>query len=69
MLPWKDYLDAKSAYRQVHVHTDTSVQAAVQLDIDNEEYVLISLHLPFRGSPCPAEFCLVADLITDAINN
>jgi hypothetical protein len=66
---WIRKEDAKSAYRRVHVNAKTAVQAAVQLNIDEKEYVLISLRLPFGGSPCPAEFCLVADLITDAIND
>ena len=66
---WIRKEDAKSAYRRVHVHAETAIQAAVQISIDKEDYVLISLRLPFGGSPCPAEFCLVADLITDAIND
>ena len=66
---WIRKEDAKSAYRRIHVNANTAVQAAVQLTIDNEDYVLISLRLPFGGSPCPAEFCLVSDIITDAIND
>jgi hypothetical protein len=41
----------------------------VQLSIDDKDYLLISLRLPFGGSPCPSEFCLLSDMITDAVND
>ena len=32
-------------------------------------YILVSLRLPFGGSPCPLDFCLISDIITDTIND
>ena len=61
--------DYKSAYRRVHTAALTAKRAAVQLTINEVAYVLISLRLPFGGSPCPNEFCLVSDITTDCIND
>ena len=61
--------DTKSAYRRIHISADTVVQCGVQLKIDEVDYLLLSLRLPFGGSPCPSEFCLVSDVITDVIND
>ena len=66
---WIRKEDAKSAYRRMHMSADTAIQAGVQLSIDNRDYLLISLRLPFGGSPCPSEFCLLSDMITDAVND
>ena len=56
---WIRKEDAKSAYRRMHMNADTAIQAGVQLSIDGKDYLLISLRLPFGGSPCPSEFCLL----------
>ena len=61
--------DAKSAYRRVHLNAETAVQSAVQLEIEGVTYILLALRLPFGGSPCPSEFCLVSDIIADATND
>ena len=61
--------DAKSAYRRVHLNAHTSFQSAVQIEIDGNAYILLALRLPFGGSPCPSEFCLVSDIIADIIND
>ena len=61
--------DAKSAYRRIHLNANTSFQTAVQIEIEGVKYILLALRLPFGGSPCPSEFCLVSDVITDIIND
>ena len=66
---WIRKEDLKSAYRRMHMHADTAVKTAVQLRIEGNELLLISLRLPFGGSPCPSEFCLLSDVITDTIND
>ena len=32
-------------------------------------YILVSLRMPFGGSPCPSEFAIVADIMADTIND
>ena len=66
---WIRKEDAKSAYRRMHVSAATALKAGVQLKIDGITFLLLSLRLPFGGSPCPAEFCLLSDIITDVIND
>ena len=66
---WIRKEDVKSAYRRIHMNADTAIQAGIKLSIDGRDYLLISLRLPFRGSPCPSEFCLLSDMITDAVND
>ena len=66
---WIRKEDVKSAYRRMHMHANTAVKTAVQMKIHNIVLLLISLRLPFGGSPCPSEFCLFSDMITDAIND
>ena len=66
---WLRKDDTKSAYRRMHMSADTVVQAGVQLKIEDEDYLLLSLRLPFGGSPCPSKFCLLSDLLTDTIND
>ena len=66
---WVRKEDAKSAYRRMHLHANTTIKTGVQLEIDGFNYLLLSLRLPFGGSPCPSEFCLLSDIITDVIND
>ena len=66
---WIRKEDAKSAYRRVHLNARTAFRTAVQITIEDITYILIALRLPFGGSPCPSEFCLVSDIITDVIND
>ena len=66
---WIRKEDAKSAYRRMHLHAKTVTRTGVQISFENFNYLLLSLRLPFGGSPCPSEFCLLSDLLTDAIND
>ena len=66
---WIRKEDAKSAYRQFHMNADTAILAGVHLQINGEDYLLLSLRLPFVVSPCPIELCLFSDIITDSIND
>ena len=66
---WIRKEDAKRAYRRLHMNADTAILAVVQLQINGEDYLLLSLRLTFGGSPCPSEFCLFSDMITDSIND
>ena len=66
---WLRKEDAKSAYRRVHLNAAMAFQTAVQLEIEGVKYILLSLRLPFGGSPCPSVFCLISDVITDTIND
>ena len=66
---WIRKEDLKSAYRRMHLHGSTAVQAAVQLELQKEKFILIPLRLPFGGSQCPSDFCLFSDVMTDSIND
>ena len=66
---WIRKEDAKSAYRRMHMSGESALRAAVQLSIDGSKHLLVSLRLPFGGSPCPSEFCLLSDITTDTIND
>ena len=66
---WIRKEDTKSVYRRLHVHAKTALKTGVQMNIDNFEYLLIFLRLSFGGSPCPSDFCLLSDIITDTIND
>ena len=63
---WIRKEDAKSTYRRVHINARIATKCGVQQD---NCYLLLSLCLPFDGSPCPAEFCLASDVVTDVIND
>ena len=66
---WMRKDDAKSAYRRVHLNATTVFQTAVQLVIQGIHFILLALRLPFGGSACPSEFCLVSDIIADVTND
>ena len=66
---WIRKEDFKSAYRRIHLRASTAKQAAIKIIINGVSYVMISLRLPFGGSPCPADFCVVSDIVTDSIND
>ena len=53
----------------MHVHAKIAFQSGVQMRINGLDLLLLSLRLPFGGSPCPSEFCLLSDIITDIIND
>ena len=44
---------AKSTYRQLHMNRDTEILAGEQLQMNGEDYLLLSLGLPFGVSPLP----------------
>ena len=66
---WLRKEDFKSAYRRLHLKASTSITSAVAIEFGGEKFILIPLRLPFGGSPCPSDFCVVSDVITDAIND
>ena len=66
---WIRKEDIKSAYRQMHLHAALAFTSAVQVCIKQVWYILLSICLPFGGSPCPSEFCLLSDIITDLVND
>ena len=66
---WIRKEDFKSAYRRTNLNGKACFQSAVRVKIKGNWFILISLRLPFGGSPCPNHFCLVSDMITDAIND
>ena len=61
--------DLKSAYRRMHLESKSAVRSAVRVNIDDAWYVLISLRLPFGGSSCPPDFCLMSDVMCDVTND
>ena len=54
--------DFKSAYKRHHLRAKTAVKSAVRVKLDGRYYILVSLRLPFGGSPCPSYFYLVSDI-------
>ena len=61
--------DLKSAYRRMHLSADSAKRAAIRVKLNGVWYVIISLRLPFGGSSCPADFCLLSDIIADSVND
>jgi hypothetical protein len=57
--------DIKAAYRRITLHGDTAELCTIMSD----NIGLTSIHLTFRGSPCPNEFCLASELCTDLAND
>ncbi len=53
--------DLKDAYRCVTLHGD----AAARCIINFGDLILLSLQLTFGGTPCPNEFCIISEIITD----
>jgi hypothetical protein len=66
---WIRKEDFKSAYRRLHLNANTVIKSAVQLEINETNYVLLSLRLPFGGSACASDFCVLSEIITDTIND
>jgi hypothetical protein len=66
---WLRKEDFKSAYRRMHLNAKTAFQTSVRVKLNGKHYILVSLRLPFGGSPCPSDFCLISDMITDTIND
>ena len=61
--------DLKSAYRRMHLRSRSALRSAVRVKIKGAWYILISTRLPFGGSPCPPDFCLLSDMICDTMND
>ena len=51
------------------MNAETALKSAVRVKMKGKYYILVSLRLPFGGAPCPSDFCLVSDVITDTIND
>ena len=47
----------------------SALRSDTQIKINGIWYIILSLRLPFGGSSCPADFCLMSDIITDTIND
>ena len=45
------------------------MRSAVRVELNGNWYLLLSLRQPFGGSPCPSEFAVVVDIVTDTIND
>jgi hypothetical protein len=58
--------DLQSAYRREHLNHLMSVQAMTQLS--DENIALIALRLTFEGAPCPSEWGIISETITDLAN-
>ena len=66
---WLRKEDFKSAFRRLHLSANSALESSVIVEIKNIEYLIISLRMPFGGSPCPSVFALLADIFTDTIND
>ena len=53
----------------MNVNAESAIKSAVKVKINGKFYVFISTRLPFGGSSCPNDFCLLSDLMTDTIND
>jgi len=64
----KDYggkSDIKAAYRRVTLHGDTAAKCTIMY----KGLGLVSSRLTFGGSPCPNEFCIASETLTDLAND
>ena len=53
----------------MHLNAKTAFNSAIRIKVKGKWYIFISARLPFGGSPCPNDFCLLSDIITDTIND
>ena len=53
----------------MHLNANSAFTSAVRVKMKQAWYILLSIRLPFGGSPCPSEFCLLSDIITDLVND
>ena len=61
--------DFKSAFRRLHLNAVTALRSATIVPFAGTPYLLLSLRMPFGGSPCPSAFSTLSDVITDTIND
>lgn len=61
--------DLKSAYRLMHLNLRSAKKSVIKVKIGDDYYIVTCLRLLFGGASCPADFCLVSDIITDNIND
>jgi len=66
---WLRKKDFKSAFRRLHLNAILALRSATVVEIKKIQYIIISLRIPFGGSPCPSVFSALSDLITDLIND
>ena len=66
---WLRKEDYKSAFRRLHLNAKSALESAIVVTISNIQYLIISLRMPFGGAPCPSEFALFTDIVTDTIND
>jgi hypothetical protein len=57
--------DIKAAYRRVTLHGDTAAKCTIMY----KGLGLVSSRLTFGGSPCPNEFCIASETLTDLAND
>ena len=53
----------------MHLRANSARKSAVRVKIKGKWYILITLRLPFGGSSCPPDFCLMSDIICDVTND
>ena len=53
-------------FAEIGMFASVSVLGSCLLKI---KYLILSLRMPFGGSPCPSEFSLLTDIVTDTIND
>ena len=66
---WIRKEDFKSVFRRLHLTNLIALRSAVRVKLNEFYYILISLSQPFGGASCPSEFVVIADVITDTIND
>ena len=52
----------------MHIQSKSALRSAVRMKINEIWYILLSPGLPFSGTSCLPDFCLVLDIICDTIN-
>ena len=57
--------DFKSAYRRLHLHSETTLRAATQLP--ELELAMISLRLTFGGAPGPYKWSVISEMICNLL--
>ena len=54
----------------MHLRATSAKRTAIKVKLNGKWYIVLCLRLPFGGSSCPANFCLLSDIIiADIVNN